>query len=612
MAVDSKRTTMEERDSNGSIEGMHEVGHQSEERSSVAADVAERKSVRHSADAPEVVIQYEDDEVPADDEIMGSDDPHALTVGVPKRASSVYSEDAQESEERQAAILDNSEDHAGGVDVTAETKPRAEEELHERSDSEPETVENQPEMDQITKVGDVVAAEASRFEAEHTPDEVEVNAEELVPADTVYAPTSAPENSDTEQPTLDTTTYTPTVSPEPTTLTAPVSPLTPQESRMSTGSLASIDLSDTDQDYDQYSAEQMQEFLATPRASSARYSAHMRKPSSLEILQNTWAPPLVRQSTLFDITKTTPPQTPAELEARQSMGMGARQSVHFQEPEQINSRASSIAPSVSLSKPGSMRSVSLGRSSSSDEELQVDWSQLERNEQQEKTDKDLAEGAEDESTAFLLARLEQENALLTSNPKAATNWDKDNHSKRLRSQSRPPSIAHLKKLVGNSHDTMSVRYSVVGMGMLPTIEEPPPMTELEFWAALVQDYPSTATRLPTLTTSKIRSGIPPPLRGVVWQSISGARDRHLESSFDRLVGESSPYEGIINKDVGRSFPGVELFRDAEGEGQKMLGRVLKCFSLYSVDIGYCQGLGFLVGPLLMNMGEREAFCVLVR
>ncbi|KXL45275.1 hypothetical protein M433DRAFT_61196 [Acidomyces richmondensis BFW] len=172
-------------------------------------------------------------------------------------------------------------------------------------------------------------------------------------------------------------------------------------------------------------------------------------------------------------------------------------------------------------------------------------------------------------------------------------------------------MGHIKKLVQDCN-APSIRYSLAPSAISDAVPEPPPMTELEFWAALVQDYPSTATRLPTLTTTKIRSGIPPPLRGVVWTSMAGARDRSLEDAFDNLLGEKSPYEGIINKDVGRSFPGVELFRDAEGEGQKMLGRVLKCFSLHDKDIGYCQGLGFLVGPLLMNMGEKEAFCVLVR
>ena len=72
-------------------------------------------------------------------------------------------------------------------------------------------------------------------------------------------------------------------------------------------------------------------------------------------------------------------------------------------------------------------------------------------------------------------------------------------------------------------------------GELPEeLPEPPPMTELEFWAALVQDYPSTASRLPTLTTTKIRAGIPLVLRGVVWQSMAGARNRDLEDAFDKL------------------------------------------------------------------------------
>ena len=95
-------------------------------------------------------------------------------------------------------------------------------------------------------------------------------------------------------------------------------------------------------------------------------------------------------------------------------------------------------------------------------------------------------------------------------------------------------------------------------------------------------------------------------------SIAGSRDSLLEDEFDRLRGESSPYENLIGKDMGRTFPGIDMFRDPNGDGQKMLGRVLKCFSLWDQKIGYCQGLGFVVGPLLMHMGDKEAFCVLVR
>ena len=368
----------------------------------------------------------------------------------------------------------------------------------------------------------------------------------------------------------------------------PQTPTTPDNVRISNASMTSVPLSETDMSYDHLSAEQVEDFLATPRNHGSR---HVRRPSSLEILQNTWDP--VRQSTLFDANTSTP-ITP---DLSQQEMTGADQDTTTASQARGSAGNKSIASSIA--------STTRESQSSEDETNEVDWKQLERHEWQEKSDKDIPEGAEDDSTAFLLARLEQENALLTSDPKAATH----KHVKRARGKSRPPSMAQLRKLV-NQTDMPSIRYSLAPQ--MELIEEPPPMTELEFWTALVQDYPSTAARLPTLTTSKIRAGIPPPLRGVVWASMAGARDRSLEDSFDRLLDEKSPYEGIINKDVGRSFPGVDLFRDAGGEGQKMLGRVLKCFSLHDKDIGYCQGLGFLVGPLLMNMGEREAFCTLVR
>ena len=411
----------------------------------------------------------------------------------------------------------------------------------------------------------------------------EPSSEPQTPRITVSPLSQSPEGSD----------YSGSPPQSPNTPTVPLSPMTPEQAHMSMDSLQSIALSETSLDYDHLSADQVDDVLATPRVSSAR---HMGKPSSLEILQNTWAPPS-RQSTLFDTTKDEPLGSPVA---------GPEESYN-------DSRNSMMDTTVVWRSESSSSLASPKRGSgSSESEVELDWSALDKTEEQEKEDKDLPAGAEDESTAFLLARLEQENAKFTTDPKSTPAVAVRPQISRMRSKSRPPSMAHLKKLV-TKQDTPSIRYSLASdvQEQVP-LEDPPPMTELEFWAALVQDYPSTASRLPTLTTTKIRAGIPPPLRGVVWTSMSGARDRMLEQAFEQLQNEQSPYEGIINKDVGRSFPGVELFRDAEGEGQKMLGRVLKCYSLHDKDIGYCQGLGFLVGPLLMNMGEREAFCVLVR
>lgn len=238
------------------------------------------------------------------------------------------------------------------------------------------------------------------------------------------------------------------------------------------------------------------------------------------------------------------------------------------------------------------------RGSNDSQDGEVDWAELQKNEAEEPKD----EGSED-STALLLARLEQENNRIVSNPKAVlTQSPSPARENRPLGQSRPPSMQQLRKMV-NEPQLPPLRYSLIPA---------PPMTDLEFYTALVQDYPKTLRRLPTLVSKKIRGGIPPPLRGVVWQSMAGSRDLALQERFERLTGETSPYEGIIGKDLNRSFPGVDMFRDPEGDGQRMLGKVLKCFSLYDTKIGYCQGLGFLVGPLLMHMPDKEAFCLLVK
>lgn len=260
--------------------------------------------------------------------------------------------------------------------------------------------------------------------------------------------------------------------------------------------------------------------------------------------------------------------------------------------QQISSHSRS--PST-VSRPPSICTVSSKDSNpaSDGSTSPVDWEELEKEEEQVSKD----EAADDDTTALLLARLESANAALTADPKAAAPRQPQHHR-----STRPPSIQQLKKLV-DAPPPQSLRYS-----MLP----PPAMTELEFWGALVQDYRQTVERLPTLASNKIRGGVPPPLRGVVWPSIAGARDSTLHAQFHRLAIEPSPYDGLIGKDVGRSFPNVEMFREKDGEGQIMLGRVLKAFSLYDEAIGYCQGLGFVVGPLLMHMTEAEAFCILVR
>ncbi|KAJ3261954.1 hypothetical protein HK103_003797, partial [Boothiomyces macroporosus] len=54
-----------------------------------------------------------------------------------------------------------------------------------------------------------------------------------------------------------------------------------------------------------------------------------------------------------------------------------------------------------------------------------------------------------------------------------------------------------------------------------------------------------------------------------------------------------------------------MFSDANGEGQKNLRDILRAYALYNPTLGYCQGMGMIVGLLLMRMNPEDSFWMLV-
>ena len=44
-----------------------------------------------------------------------------------------------------------------------------------------------------------------------------------------------------------------------------------------------------------------------------------------------------------------------------------------------------------------------------------------------------------------------------------------------------------------------------------------------------------------------------------------------------------------------------MFFDEDGGGQKNLRRILQAYALHNPELGYCQGMGMIVGILLMRM-----------
>jgi len=67
----------------------------------------------------------------------------------------------------------------------------------------------------------------------------------------------------------------------------------------------------------------------------------------------------------------------------------------------------------------------------------------------------------------------------------------------------------------------------------------------------------------------------------------------------------------VEKDINRTFPNSPYFTDILNNGQSSLERVLICFAKHDPEIGYVQGMNFLVGTLLLHCSEVIAFTIFV-
>ncbi|KAJ2161045.1 GTPase-activating protein [Coemansia sp. RSA 552] len=142
----------------------------------------------------------------------------------------------------------------------------------------------------------------------------------------------------------------------------------------------------------------------------------------------------------------------------------------------------------------------------------------------------------------------------------------------------------------------------------------------DFWGNLINNYDRVTRAEPRKLARSVYKGVPKAIRGTVWQQMARSRqDPDLGKQYHKLVArkakpgsEDAKHEKQIRHDLARTFPKLDYFRDADGAGQEGLFSVLRAYAMFDPEVGYCQGLSFVVGPLLMNMPDEEAFCLLVK
>ena len=61
------------------------------------------------------------------------------------------------------------------------------------------------------------------------------------------------------------------------------------------------------------------------------------------------------------------------------------------------------------------------------------------------------------------------------------------------------------------------------------------------------------------------------------------------------------HEAIIKKDIFRTFPAHDYFKEVGGVGQDTLLNISKAYAVYDSDVGYYQGLTFIAASLLLHV-----------
>ncbi|XP_012270654.1 TBC1 domain family member 4 isoform X2 [Orussus abietinus] len=145
---------------------------------------------------------------------------------------------------------------------------------------------------------------------------------------------------------------------------------------------------------------------------------------------------------------------------------------------------------------------------------------------------------------------------------------------------------------------------------------------IEVWDLLVSKESRISTKCDNqMLLQAIKQGVPRGKRGEVWQFLAeqfclkqppmDTRNfPNYNVPYDLLLKQLTSQQHAILIDLGRTFPNHPYFSSPLGPGQLALFNLLKAYSLLDHEVGYCQGLSFVAGVLLLHMAEDQAFFLL--
>lgn len=147
----------------------------------------------------------------------------------------------------------------------------------------------------------------------------------------------------------------------------------------------------------------------------------------------------------------------------------------------------------------------------------------------------------------------------------------------------------------------------------PIAEERRSVERVNKWQEMLRRWDYMKRSRSHVIKRRVRKGIPDCFRSTVWRDIAGIevlKETQSPNLYQRLSEQDVLVKvgKDIEKDLDRTFPNHVIFR--EELGRLALGRVLRAYANYDPEIGYCQGMGFLSGLLLLYLSEEDVFWAL--
>jgi hypothetical protein len=73
----------------------------------------------------------------------------------------------------------------------------------------------------------------------------------------------------------------------------------------------------------------------------------------------------------------------------------------------------------------------------------------------------------------------------------------------------------------------------------------------------------------------IRTGVPVHFRPLLWQCLAKVDTSNAKQKYINYLKMTSPCEKVIRRDISRTYPEHEFFKEKQGIGQERLFNVIK-------------------------------------